>query len=411
MATTRTFSSIQDVPPSVWDSLSDHHDINYSREYLGFREATEPGPSVVIVLYGDDEIALAGVVAYVATDDTPFFNHPFRFLTSTQVLREGGSGLDTAPTIPAATSRAFAERGPTLVVTNLGDSRVLIRQDLDGAERRSALTEIVAALWREAEGFGCRSTAFLYARGDDPDLVATLGEHRFRFAMCSSRADIDLAGVESRDEFMAALPRSKRKSMEREIRHFVDNPLTIRELDPPERYLDTIAALELQTYARHGIALLATEVRERLLRQLEHVGGTTRLMGCFEGSRLIATAVDMVGRSQYFCTTYGQDHEAASRRYAYQMMSFYDPIDQACRADLRAVYLGIEALQAKLRRGAIASPLYVALATAEEDEGVDRWLDHVDRRNRLHLLEMTERFGTQEPGWSESWLPAPADQR
>jgi len=410
MATARTFSSIRDVPPSTWDSLSEHHDINYSREYLGFREATEPGPSIAIVLYGDDGMALAGVVAYVATDDTPFFNHPLRFLTSAQVLREGGSGLGTAPSIPAATLRAFAERGPTLVVTNLGDSRILTRQGIDPAERRSALAKMVAAIEREAESLGCGSTAFLYVRGDDPDLVAVLGERRFRFAMCSSRADIDLAGVESRDEYMAALPRSKRKAMEREIRYFVDNPLTIRELDPPERYLNKIAALELQTYARHGVALVAAEVRDRLLRQLEHTGGTTRLMGCFEGSRLIATAVDMVGRDQYFCTTYGQDHEAASRRYAYQMMSFYDPIDHACRSDLQAVYLGIEALQAKLRRGAIASPLYVVLATAEQDVGVDRWLNHVDERNRLHLLEMTERFGTQEPDWADSWLPAPADR-
>lgn len=411
MPTVRSYQSIRDVPPSVWDLLSDEHDINYSRGYLGFREATEPGASVVLVLYDDDERALAGVAAYVTTDETPFFNHPLRLLTSTQVLREGGSGLGTAPPIPASTLRAFEARMPTLVVTNLGDSRILTRPGLGPDQRRSALAEMLAAIGRQARELGCRSTAFLYARGDDPDLVAAMNEQRFRIAMCSSRADIDLSGVESRDQYMAALPRSKRRAMEREIRQFVDNPLTIRELDPPERYLDRIAALELQTYARHGVTLVAEEVRERLRRQLEHTGRTTRLMGCFEGTRLVAAAVDLVGRSQYFCTTYGQDHQSESRRYTYQMMSFYDPIERACRSDLRAVYLGIEALQAKLRRGAVATPLYVALSTVEEAPEVDRWLDRVDDRNRRYLLEMTERFGTQDASWSKTWLPSPAGRR
>jgi predicted N-acyltransferase len=383
------------------------HDINYSRQYLGFREATEPGSSVVLIACDDSGKALGGTTAYVTTKETPFFNHPVRLLTSSQVLREGDPGPSTAPSIPMETLHAFEGYGPTLVVSNLGDSRILTHPELGPEDRARVSRSLIEAVNEEARRRACGSTAFLYVQGSDSDLIAALREKNFRIAMCSSRADIDLSEAESLAEYMAALPRSKRRAMEREMRLFAENPLAIRQLDPPERYVDQAAALELQTYARHGIALSAEDVRARLLLQLECTGDTTRLMGCFDGSRLIATAVDLIGRDQYFCTTYGQDHKAADRKYTYQMMSFYDPIEYACRSGLEAVYLGIEALQAKLRRGAIATPLYVALWTAEEDAGIDSWLDHVDERNRQYLLETVERFGGPEAIRSESLLPSP----
>ena len=404
MPTIRKYGSIGEVPSALWDSLAAQHDINYSQPYLSFREATEPGRSVVLISSDEAGRAVGAVVAYMTTDDTPFFNHPIRFITSTQVLREGESGPSIAPSIPPETLEAFRRCAPTLVVTNLGDSRVLLHPTLTGSQRREVIRELIAHLNREASEIGCGSTAFLYAHGDDADLVAALREQQFQLAMCSSRADIDLSRAESRTAYLTTLPPSKRRAMEREIRQFTDNSLSIRQLDPPERYVEEIAALELQTYARHGVALSAEDVRTRLLLQIEHTGNASRLMGCFEGTRLVATAVDFVGRDQYFCTTYGQDHKAVARKYTYQMMSFHDPIEYACQSDLKAVYLGIEALQAKLRRGAIAKPLYLAFRPAEESLEIESWLDHIDERNHRYLVEMIERFGSQGATRPEAWL-------
>lgn len=338
--------------------------IDQSHAYLRFREHVEPGHPVTVV--ARDGFATVGAFhGCLTTPATALFSHPWKMLADRQFLR-----LDQAVDPGAVVARheqlladlaghaadpgaaVLTDRlGPLLVVRGFDTSAALLPPGQDEAMSRAAVEAMLLRL-QELVGSGAAGgIALPFVHPCDTLLRAALTRRGFCAGTLTGASAFDLAAARSYEEFVAALPKRRRRRYRNEQAAFEKSGLTA-ETVALDDHLDRLVDLEARNAERYGGTPDRTRLAGVRAEMSRLLGSAIRVLVVRRKEAIIACGIDLVDDDSYLGLVYGCDYSVPERSFAYPYLVFYDPIRFATQRRLRRVRLGFEAFAPKLYRGA-----------------------------------------------------------
>lgn len=400
--------SIHEIGRDAWTELAGAVPLDHDHDYLAFVGTRRPHAQRYLACRAADGRLVGALPALLADETAGFFVQPRALLTDRTLLRDPADeelraalpgdarGDDPDPTVRM---RAWITRRllPALVVSSMESTRILLATRLDGPGRRAVLDALLDGLRAHAGAGGWRSVVLLGVVGDDRELTRALearGSLAARWSAVSAFEGLD--GLGCLDDHFARLGPTSRKGFRREVRRFSALGLTTRTISLDE-HGPRVAALEAAVAARHGTPVDSSGV-ERFNAQLHaHLGERLRAVGCFDGQELVAATTGAIGHDGSLVQlSYGADPLRAPRGLAYPCLALYEGIEHALATGLGRVALGVEAYEAKCRRGATLEPrdAHWLVDDPAVRAGLGRWLELVDRRNRDFLARAAEHWCT-----------------
>ncbi|MDQ3402093.1 MAG: hypothetical protein M3548_01685 [Actinomycetota bacterium] len=357
-------SGIETVPAESWDALAAEADIDLGRTYLRFREHLEPGDPVLL-LHNDDGPA-AALHGSLVTDRTGLFSHPWKLLTSGQVLRATNDELarreaerdtlidaltdETGP----AWQRLSRAVGATYVVRGYDSSELIARPGVDVAR---AADRLLALAQRQARTDGWGAVVLPFVREDDEPLREGLARAGFRSATITGVSDIPVSGASTVDEFVRALPSRRRYRYRKDFQALDATDHRRGELSL-ERDMDVIVEMEAGTMSGHGGSVDPAQLRAARRFLVENAPDLVRVPAVSDASGPFACGVHLVGRRSYLVLTFGADYRVRTEDSggAYHWVTCHAPVEHCCATGLERVRLGFESFEAKAQRGAVVVP-------------------------------------------------------
>src|SRR6185369_16951440 len=153
----------------------------------------------------DRDAAVAVAPALITSDATPRLNRPAELLASTEAV--GAAGLQ----------EEFERRlSPSLVLGNLWDAGPV---QAPGTTLDAGTAEaLVTATMPAAAAAGARSVCWLHVSDRDSALAGALRRAGFRRGRFGACAEIDAAGCDSLDHYLARVGRKQRGTIRRDLR-------------------------------------------------------------------------------------------------------------------------------------------------------------------------------------------------
>jgi predicted N-acyltransferase len=407
--------SIRDIPRPSWALLTKEDDVDVGYEYIRSLEDLDPDNRRIFACYDPDGAIVCACFAGMVSERAPFTSRPTWLLTSPQFVRtppHAGRDQDDREVIEAARRlcgddslssaddaliaighRLEREVCPEVLVRNMWDSRVIAAPTAPEEVRRKGLVALIEALMTYAEEHSYQSVNFIYTPASDLLLVSVLEGLGFVGGTLCAVSYFDLSGCANLEEYLATLSKGRRRVWRTDLRRFQETALTARPIEHAD-YLREIAELELSNMTKHGFTMpiSAVERFHRLLR--EHVGDRIRAFGAFDGTRLVASEVCMMGDRTLYCLTYGADYEVVGRLYTYQMIGHYLPFQLALQEGLQQVGAGPEAYPAKVLRGAKLRPMKMFIWSPRESarDLARQWLGLVEKRTEEYLRDLVRHW-------------------
>ncbi|MEV0224780.1 GNAT family N-acetyltransferase [Streptomyces sp. NPDC050704] len=379
-----------------WAALYGTRHADRGHGYALFREHMEPG-APVLVAAEDDAGRCAALHGALTTAGSGLFSHPWKLLTSEQLLRPEEPGADRARAdrerLLTAVTGTAAQPDAAALTTALGEAVVFrsfdsteagLREGLTTEARHAALRALLAAAQDAVRDGLAGAVCLPFVRRDDLPLRTGLAELGFRQAALTAVSDFDLTGVSSYEEFLASLPSRRRRMYRKEGQAVADSPLTLGTWSLTG-HVKSVAALEARNIAKHGgqpdpVALVAARSA-----MAELIGDRVRVpvvLRADEADEPAACGIHLTDDDSYCILMYGADETVPAGGPVYAHLTFYEPLRHAADHGLSRVRLGFEAFDAKLRRGASLSPRETWL-----------WLPDAARLDTLH--QVMQLLGTR----------------
>lgn len=327
-----------------WDELASIRAFYVGADWLRYADAGQPGFSRYLGLHEEGRL-VAALSSHWRPDETaPEY-------IAERVL--GGAGA--------------AGRVLTLGGTRGFLSDVMVADHLPPAAAASHIAELIDAATAPHGG----GWWWPYLPAPAVDVVLTAAERlEYPLGVHLVGADcvIDLPGA-TVDDHIAALPtRQRRTNFRRERKRFIDSGLEMRHVRLSGRSWQ-MAPLLAAVQRKHGNTQSAEEVETRLRRQAEHLEDRGLVFACYDGDRPVGFALAYRWNRELTVRAVGLDYDVGPSADVYAQVSIQAPLSYCYEHGLRRLHLGIDAYEAKCRRGARPRPLWAisSLAGAQPD--------------------------------------------
>ncbi|MFC4015624.1 GNAT family N-acetyltransferase [Nonomuraea purpurea] len=174
---------------------------------------------------------------------------------------------------------------------------------------------------------------------------------------CRDEAYFDLPYT-SFAEYVAALPKQRRRKVRSQRRALLESGLTVRPV-PPLEAVEAVLPLLAQVERKYGTTATEEEMRQYLTSTSTAMGAHCSMLVAFDGAVPVAFVTLWDVGPHWRTRAWGCDycHPAVRERALYFNLTFFEPIERAIAAGVRRVYVGTEAMEAKRRRGALVRRL------------------------------------------------------
>jgi hypothetical protein len=253
----------------------------------------------------------------------------------------------------AATAPGPAAWTPSAVVMLPGYECVPVGP---AAEDAAALRLLAGGVRDWADDQGIPTVAFLYTRPEQRSLAAALAETGYTPVPLTYSWELALPGA-TLDDYLAALPRKRRKEVRREARLLETSGVDIREaaVDP---VFDDLVRLRCQLVTKYrGRADPAWEARRlRVLVDEVAAGEPVVLLAEADGAP-VGFALFAATSPDWLCLAVGTDYTDPRSRLTYFGTAYHRAAELGYARGARTLGYGQGAWQAKRSRGCTPTPL------------------------------------------------------
>lgn len=292
------------------------------------------------------------------------------------VVARGDSGatLGVLPLFLAPAARAglydpAATLGDDLAAA-VGASPVLLAGNCSGYRtgfavardaRRRAPEVVASMLWaadRAADGLGAGSMTLQYMPRAQADVLVRTGlVDAGEVVLQDCDASFELAGG-GFDDFVAALPRHRRKSVRRDARVFAGAGLRVERASLSDA-LPFAARLFVRLKEHHGAVVAEDDARAWLEAQARALDDASVVFAArAPDGDVVAYALTYEWDDVLLVRAVGLDYDRAVPSAAYFHVTYYEPLRYAYERGLRVVHVGISSLRPKVLRGGRIGELY-----------------------------------------------------
>jgi len=238
-----------------------------------------------------------------------------------------------------------------------------------GRDDDRLLGELARGASRWAERQDLPTVAFLYTRGHPAGLGTALAAHGFTAVPLSLTwvLPVPAGGL---SEYLATLPRKRRREAARELQRLEEAGVSIRHLDPgevrAEPTLATMAALRAKLVRKYRGRADEQRERAKLGTLIADVcGGQAQVLAAEAGGKMIGFALFCPHGDCWYCLAAGYDYASPHSRFCYFATAFYGAVPVAARAGVGSLAYGQGSGQAKRSRGCAGVPLTGWLRSAD----------------------------------------------
>lgn len=325
---TETVGSVHAVPVADWDRLARHASVYLSHPWLAGEEHDPTATPSYVLVRDDDGTLLAATPLYVVHEEPNPYYDP-------AALLPGGA---RRPRVLAGARRGYHNTpltDPHLPEGRAAQCLTLLREAARDHAERHATTH----WWPYLTESATRRLAPLY--GTSP--------HRLE-----DDATIPLPGCGFAD-YLASLPSRRRVAIRHERAAFEAAGLVVRRQSLLDCHRDAgrlLAALQ-RSHGHDGDTDAMTGL---LQRQADAMGDRARVVAAYAGSRMTGFCLyyHHGGTTWLRAVGLAPGHPAP---FAYFVLTYYAPIEDAYRHGSTALHAGMKAIEAKRLRGARVSGL------------------------------------------------------
>jgi hypothetical protein len=225
-----------------------------------------------------------------------------------------------------------------------------------GATDPAALSALVDGTLDWAADQGIPTVAFLYLRPEQHALADALRDREFSRLPLTYTWDLHLAG-DGIDDYLASLPRKRRKETRRETRTLAESGVDIREADVWPVF-DALVDLRCQLVAKYRGRADRAHEGSRLRTMVEVVaGGHPTLLLATADDTPVGFALFAPNRDEWLCLAVGHDYADPRSRLTYFGAAYYRAAEAAYAAGVRTLGYGQGSWQAKRARGCLPTPM------------------------------------------------------
>lgn len=335
---------IAEVSAEWWNALAAREGLYSSHEWLSAVEAETPGRCLYLVVRGEARL-LGALPLYLMRKENNAFYAPrshFPLLEDNGVDCVGGSrsGYRTA---------------------------VLVAADLDADARAEVLRVLFDGLGRVVGEERAGPVAFLFLTGEGVDRLAGIGG--FSAPVLSYAADAWLPTCGSTfGDYLAAFPRTRRKTVLKEINRFERAGLAVA-VEGAEGRETLIVSLVDQLNRKYGRIIPDEQQYEMLARQFGVLGDRARLFVCRRDADVVGVTLAYEWGDALYLRLVGFDYPKLPGAYEYFNLNIYAPLRYCYENGLAGVHLGAASHHAKAVRGAEITPLLSMIFSPEGQPG------------------------------------------
>ncbi|MEU9970463.1 GNAT family N-acetyltransferase [Streptomyces malaysiensis] len=354
------YGSFAELPTAEWDSLTIGSNIYSTSKFAGVREETLPPEARAryLLARNSDGVPTAGLEVYSFTKAPHDLYDPADLLREV-ISDERAARLNTRPISIAAGWSEFRGQVP-------GQANVSAEQ------RERALGQVTAGALRLAEQARSSVLAYCY--------LPLETAHELAKAHASDGAVLLWHNVETSlpiglwsdfEEYVAWLPSGRRQRVRRELRRFRESGRVVSEHPLPE-VVKEIAPLNSSLMQKYGHTAHDEERAVTLFdRQSRFLGDESSVLVSKDKDKVIGFLLRYRQHDMLYARSAGFDYSVPNADDYYNLM-FYHQIADGVGRSIESIHLGINTFEAKMRRGAMPTPLYSVFV------GVDRPLETRD---------------------------------
>jgi predicted N-acyltransferase len=396
MLTVEIVDSLWAVDPDEWARVAGGHGLYSTRDWLLMGEAAPELRAAEdwaqrYVLCRADGLLLGALPLYEAG-----------------VLR---SGLYDPVTVHADFVGADADPGrwaPDVIAGSRTGYRnpLLFAHDVPRPRRQEALELLVQAAVAVARKQGAGAVSFPYLT---PRNAAVMCDILGPSAVSLVDAVKLVVPVPATfEDYLGTLSRNRRTAVRRERDVFRASGATVRRTGLAEAR-DVVSHLYANLLAKYGGRDAEARAADYIGRQTEFVADRSVVWLCERAGQPVAFSLFYEVDDVLFSRFVGFDYTDASH-FEYFNLLFYEPMEYACGAGLKAVDLSVDTAEAKIRRGAHPQPLWSVLlpaagsppddAAARARELDDATLAKLARNCASWMPNPPDTADWAPPGWS-----------
>lgn len=230
----------------------------------------------------------------------------------------------------------------------------------------SILPAWAIAASRAVAASNCGSAAIPYLDLDTTMILRQFFPGR-PMLLSGGRCQVSLKGGDFED-YLAALPGSRRAIVRRDLRSFARSGDSIRIQQLETEMIGSLAPLLANVQRNHGSAVSDQHVADYLHRC--SAGGLKKhsvVFTCYQENEIVGFSLGYHFGSSLIMRVVGLDYPRVSQNGGYFSLLMHEPIRYACQKGLASVDLGIEGYRTKLLRGADFEPLWSLLLASPLD--------------------------------------------
>lgn len=241
-------------------------------------------------------------------------------------------------------------------------TRLLVREQLDGATRKQVLGHLLAAVQGVARQDAARLIAFGYLPAAEAKELADLDD---RLRPIFAESECFAGPLVSFEDHLAGMRSHRRNQTKRQLRRFADSGLRIDQRRLPE-VMVPLAELIAGHERHHGVPCTTQEVVDDFeLRIALGLEDRIRVFCAWRGETLVGGTLFFVHGRTYYSREYAGDFQVPRDAGLYFNCTFYEPMRAAFEAGMTEIHYGLAALDAKVWRGCRVRPLVFVLAPSE----------------------------------------------
>jgi hypothetical protein len=247
---------------------------------------------------------------------------------------------------------------PNLVVMLPGYECVPVGPGRDDVK---LLGELADGACRWAEQQNLPTVAFLYTHREPAGLGTALADRGF-IAIPLSLTWVLPLSAGGLSDYLAALPRKRRREATREMRRLEEAGVSVRRLDCgellAESTLATMAALRAQMVRKYRGRADVRRERTKIEFVLADVcAGRAEVFAAEADGTMIGFSLFCPHGDCWYCLAAGYDYADPRSRFCYFATAFYGAVPAAAQAGVRSLAYGQGSGDAKRSRGCVGQPL------------------------------------------------------
>lgn len=280
---------------------------------------------------------------------------------------------------------------------------LLINRDGSAPDHRRTVAVLLQRLCDLAEERGTQGVFLMYlTRPDVEALMHALGKHVFVFFTdVEFTVPIPVGGTFK--DYLAALPKKRRNSIRREIRHFEDSDACVTNEAFDSEACRTMAPLLANVQAKHGMPRPVEWLAKTLQQRSNAMREKSRVLFLRRNNRVVGFHLLYMHGPALYAGSIGFDYPLLSQ-FDHFNLAYYHAIQFALNEGYERLHLGVGFHETKFSRGGQPRPLWSALIRFDTilnsvADDIHRWNEH-RIGSSLQLFNASSSHAVERSEWS-----------